>query len=74
MARSTVFSYKGKEVDPRKVGKELNVRAVLTGSVAQRGDTLNIKAELVNGGDGHSYGMSNITGNCPMSWLCKLRW
>src|SRR5262245_15177162 len=33
MARSTVFNYKGKQVDPRKVGQELNVRAVLTGRV-----------------------------------------
>jgi serine/threonine-protein kinase len=52
IARSTVFSYKGKEVDPRKIGRELNVRAILTGSVAQRGDTLRIKTELVNADDG----------------------
>jgi serine/threonine protein kinase len=31
MARSTVFTYKGKEVDPRRVGEELKVRAVFTG-------------------------------------------
>ena len=33
MARSTVFRYKGANVDPQKVGRELNVRAVLTGRV-----------------------------------------
>ncbi|HQR33635.1 MAG TPA: protein kinase [Blastocatellia bacterium] len=52
MARGTVFSYKGKEVDPRKVGEELKVRAVFTGKMVQRGDTLNIQADLVNAYDG----------------------
>jgi TolB-like protein/lipoprotein NlpI len=52
MARSTVFTYKGKEVDPRWVGEELKVRAVFTGSLSQRGDTLIIDAELVNAADG----------------------
>src|SRR5438552_255801 len=52
MARSTVFRYKGKEVDPQRVGRELNVDAVLTGRVIQRGDTLIIKTELVDVADG----------------------
>ncbi len=47
-ARSTAFRYKGREVDPQKVGRELNVRAVLTGKVTQRGDTLTIQADLVD--------------------------
>ncbi len=46
--RSTVFRYKGKVVDPQEVGRELNVRAVLTGRVVQRGDTLDIGVELVD--------------------------
>ena len=52
MARSTVFRYKGPDVDPLAAGKELNVGAVLTGRVAQRGGTLVIGAELVNVADG----------------------
>ena len=52
IARSTMASYKGKEVDPRKVGQELNVRAVVTGRMTQRGDDLIIGAELVNAADG----------------------
>ncbi len=46
--RSTVFRYKGKEFDPQTVGRELNVRAVLTGRVLQRGEALIIKTELVD--------------------------
>ena len=52
MARSTVFSYKGKDVDPRKVGRDLDVRAVLTGRLIQQGDNLTISTELVNVADG----------------------
>jgi tetratricopeptide (TPR) repeat protein len=43
-----VFRYKGKEIDPIKVGTELGVSAVLTGRITQRGDTLTISAELVD--------------------------
>lgn len=52
MARSTVFTYKGRQVDPRKVGSELNVRAVLTGKLVQRGQNLIIQADLVDASDG----------------------
>ncbi|MCA1817784.1 MAG: hypothetical protein LC746_15585, partial [Acidobacteria bacterium] len=52
MARSTVFRYKGLDVDPQEVGLKLGVRAVLTGRVLHRGDTLNIQMELVDVSDG----------------------
>jgi TolB-like protein/Tfp pilus assembly protein PilF len=52
MARSTVFSYKGKDVDPRKVGHDLGVGAVLMGRLIQQGDNLTIRTELVNVADG----------------------
>jgi len=46
--RSSVFRYKGRQVDPRQVARELGVRAVLTGRVVQRGDTLSVQAELID--------------------------
>jgi serine/threonine-protein kinase len=52
IARTTAFRYKGREVDPQKVGRELRVRAVLTGRVTQRGDTLRIQADLVDVAEG----------------------
>lgn len=52
MARSTVFRYKGQEVDPQAVGRELKVGAVLTGRVMQRGDDLIIGTELVDVANG----------------------
>jgi TolB-like protein/Flp pilus assembly protein TadD len=48
IARSTAFRYKGREVDPRAVGRELNVRSVLMGRVRQIGETLNVQVDLVD--------------------------
>jgi TolB-like protein/Flp pilus assembly protein TadD len=48
LARGTVFRYKGRHLDPQKAGRALKVQAVLTGRVLQRGDTLVIKAELID--------------------------
>ena len=45
---SSVLHYKGKEVDPVKVGNELAVSAVMTGRIAQRGQNLTISVELIN--------------------------
>src|SRR5215510_13994352 len=46
--RSSVFRYKGKNTDPLKVGDELGVRAVLTGRLLQRGDSLMVSVELLD--------------------------
>ena len=45
---SSVFHYKGREIDPVKVGQELGVSAVLSGRIVQRGDSFTISAELVD--------------------------
>ena len=47
-SRSSVFRYKGKEVDVQRVGKELTVDALLTGRVVQRGDAIQVTAELTS--------------------------
>ncbi len=46
--RSVMESYKGRKIDPRKVGQELNVRAVVTGKVRRYGDTISIQADLID--------------------------
>ena len=46
--RSTAFRYKGRDIDTTKAGRQLKVQALLTGKVHQRGDTLNVQAELVD--------------------------
>ena len=46
--RSVMSGYKGKEIDPRKVGQELNVRAVVTGKLRRHGDIISIQADLID--------------------------
>ena len=52
MSRNSVSRYKGTEIDARKVGRELNVRAVLTGTLIPRDDGFVLEAELVKTSDG----------------------
>src|SRR5687767_6328210 len=51
-ARSSVFRYKGKDVEPQKVAAELNVQAVVHGRVLQRGEDLTLTLEMVDARSG----------------------
>jgi TolB-like protein/DNA-binding winged helix-turn-helix (wHTH) protein/Tfp pilus assembly protein PilF len=48
IALNSVLRYKGKQLDPQAVGRELNVRAVLMGRLVQQGDSVSISTELVD--------------------------
>jgi TolB-like protein len=48
IAQSSVSRYKGREVDPQTVARELKVEALVTGRVIQRGDELTISSELID--------------------------
>ena len=52
MARNTVFQYKSKTVDPKNIGRRLNVEAVLIGRILMRDESLVVRAELVDVEDG----------------------
>jgi serine/threonine protein kinase len=52
-ARTSAFSFKGKEIDVREIGKKLNVKAILEGSVRKAGNRLRITAQLINVADGY---------------------
>ena len=52
IARSTAFRYKNREVDPREVGRALNVQSLLMGKVKQVGDRLHMQVDLVNAATG----------------------
>ncbi|MGH9703553.1 MAG: protein kinase domain-containing protein, partial [Candidatus Acidiferrales bacterium] len=53
MSRSSVFRYKGKGTDPKDLGKDLGVRAVLMGRVVQQGENLTVSVELVDTANDH---------------------
>jgi len=52
LARSTVFRYKKNEADPRAIGKDLGVDAVVLGELRQLRDLVNVRVELVRTSDG----------------------
>jgi adenylate cyclase len=57
IARNSAFQYKGKAVDIRQVGRELNTRYVLEGSVRRSGDRVRIAAQLIDAVTGaHRWG------------------
>ena len=51
LAHSAVIRYRSGEVDPKKLGRELNVRVMLVGSVRRQGDNLVVSVELVDTAD-----------------------
>jgi TolB-like protein/class 3 adenylate cyclase/Flp pilus assembly protein TadD len=48
IGRHTAFTYKGKAVDLKKIGRELNVRYVLEGSVQRSGNRLRVNVQLID--------------------------
>ena len=48
MSRSSVFHYKGRDVDPQAVARALKVEGVITGRIVQRGDQIIISVELID--------------------------
>jgi TolB-like protein len=53
IGRHTAFTYKGKAVDLKRVGRELNVRYVLEGSVQRSGNRLRVNVQLIDSESGN---------------------
>src|SRR6516165_4227010 len=53
IARNTAFTFKGRPVDVKKLGRELNVRYVLEGSVQRSGNRLRVNVQLVDAETGN---------------------
>jgi hypothetical protein len=52
IARNTAFTYKGKAIDVKRIGRELNVRYVLEGSVQRGGNRLRVNVQLIDAESG----------------------
>lgn len=59
ISRSSTFTLKGKEVDPREIGRQLGVDAILEGSLQRTGDLINVRVRLVDTRDGQILWTSN---------------
>ena len=53
IARNTAFTYKGKPVDLKQIGRELNVRYVLEGSVQRAGARMRVNVQLIDAESGN---------------------
>jgi serine/threonine protein kinase len=53
IARTSAFSYKGKDANIREIGRELDVATILEGSVRKAGNRLRITAQLIDTAGGH---------------------
>ena len=53
VARTSAFSFKGRQVDVRRIAERLGVNFVLEGSVRKSGTRLRVTAQLVNAADGY---------------------
>ena len=53
IGRNTAFTYKGKAVDVKQIGRELNVRYVLEGSVQRGGNRLRVNVQLIDAETGN---------------------
>src|SRR5262249_14118357 len=53
IGRNTAFTYKGKHVDLKQVGRELNVRNVLEGSVQRAGSRMRVSVQLIDAESGN---------------------
>jgi TolB-like protein/class 3 adenylate cyclase len=62
IARNSSFTYKGKAVDIKQVGRELGVRYVLEGSVRKAGSRVRITSQLIDAGTGGHLGADRFDG------------
>jgi TolB-like protein/class 3 adenylate cyclase len=53
IGRNTAFTYKGRHVDAKQIGRELNVRYVLEGSVQRCGNRMRVNVQLIDAESGH---------------------
>jgi serine/threonine-protein kinase len=62
ISRTTARAYKGKSIDPRRIGQELGVRALLTGELRAREGRVVLQTELIDARDGSRIGGGRYTG------------
>src|ERR1700735_2349592 len=55
VARGSAFSFRGKEIDVREIGRRLNVDTILEGSIQKVGDRVRVTAQLIDAGNGFHF-------------------
>jgi len=73
IGRHTAFTYKGKAVDLRQIGRELNVRYVLEGSVQRGSDRVRVNVQLVDAETGNHIWAERFDKRSPTSSTCRTK-
>ena len=73
IGRNTAFTFKGKHVDLKQVGRELNVRYVLEGSVQRAGNRMRVNVQLLRPKPARISGRSASISRSPISSTCRTR-
>ena len=73
IGRNTAFTYKGKAVDLKRIGRELNVRYVLEGSVQRAGDRMRVNVQLIEAETGRHLWAERFESRSPTSSTCRTR-
>jgi adenylate cyclase len=73
IARNSSFTYKGRAVDVKQVGRELGVRYILEGSVRKAGHRVRISGQLIDSDTGAHCGLSASTARSRTSLTCRIR-
>ena len=73
IGRHTAFTYKGKAVDLKQVGRELNIRYVLEGSVQRSGNRLRVNVQLIDAESGNHLWADASTNPSPICSICRTK-
>ena len=75
IAHNTAFTYKGKNLYAKEIGKELGVRYVLEGSVQRDQNRVRVNAQLIDAESAAGiFGQSASRRTWPTCSSCKIRW
>jgi TolB-like protein len=73
IARNTAFTFKGKAIDVQKLGRELNVRYVLEGSVQRGGNRLRVNVQLIDVETGNQFWAERFEKPSPIYSICRTK-
>ena len=73
IGRNTAFTYKAKHVDLKQIGRELNVRYVLEGSVQRGGNRMRVNVQLIDAETGNHLWAERFDKPSPTSLTCRTK-
>ena len=73
IGRNTAFTYKGRRVDLKQIGRELNIRYILEGSVQRAGARMRVNVQLIDAERGKHLWAERFDKPWPISSTCRTK-